>query len=188
MDSIRQLFLRAKHWQIFFLLLGTYVVAVISVTLLSPKLQPGVGHNPVGLILLVAAGIAPYVFSICGWLWAAGLLFNANLRPELRLRTGFFRFAIVYVIFGFVFGLPIFWASTQIQQRWLLLPQFFGFICIIYILSFAAKTFVTLHRGRRSLLWNYGGDMIQFLALPLFVWRIQPQINQVYAANQQRVA
>jgi hypothetical protein len=134
-----------------------------------------------------AAGIAPYVLSIFGWLWAAGFLFNANLKPDLRLRTGFFRFAIVYVACGLVFGLPIFWASNQIQQRWLLLPQFFGFICIIYILNFTAKAFVTLNRGRRSLLWNYGGDMIQFLALPLFVWKIQPRINRLYATAQKRV-
>jgi hypothetical protein len=187
MDSIRQILLRAKHWQIFFLLLGTYVLSVVVTTRLSPKLKPGIGNNPVGLTLLIAAGIAPYVLSIFGWLWAAGFLFNANLKPDLRLRTGFFRFAIVYVACGLVFGLPIFWASNQIQQRWLLLPQFFGFICIIYILNFTAKAFVTLNRGRRSLLWNYGGDMIQFLALPLFVWKIQPRINRLYATAQKRV-
>ncbi len=187
MDSIWQLFLRAKHWQIFSLLLGTYVLSVIATMRLSPKLQSGIEHNPVGLILLIAAGIAPYVFSTFGWLWAAGLLFNANLKPDLRLRTGFFRFAIVYVIFGLVFGLPIFWASSEIQQRWLLLPQFFGFICIVYILNFAAKAFVTLNRGRRSLLWNYGGDMIQFLALPLFVWQIQPRVNRLHATAQKWV-
>ena len=40
-DSISQIFLRAKHWQIFFLLLGTYVLSVIATTRLSPELKPG---------------------------------------------------------------------------------------------------------------------------------------------------
>ncbi|HXY79466.1 MAG TPA: hypothetical protein VEI08_02395 [Candidatus Bathyarchaeia archaeon] len=186
-DKVADLLLRAKHWQIFFLLLGTYVLAVMATTRLSPRLSPRTGHEVAWATLLIGAGIAPYVLSIFGWLWAAGLLFNANVKPELRLRTGFFRFAVVYVVLGFIFGLPIFWASNQIQQRWLVLPQLFGFICIIYILNFAAKAFVTIRRGKRSLPWHYVGYMVQFLALPLFVWQIQPQINRLYAAAQESV-
>lgn len=187
MDSIWQIFLRAKHWQIFFLILGTYLLSVAATSRLSPRLRPGIGQNAVGLILLIAAGIVPYVFSLFGWLWAAGLLFNANLEPDLRLRTGFFRFAIVYAVFGLVFGLPILWASDEIQERWLLLPQFFGFICIIYILSFMAKAFVTLKRGQPSRLWHYSGAILQFLILPVSVWHLQPRINLLYATAQKRV-
>ena len=188
MDSISQIFLRAKHWQIFSLLLGTYALSVLTTTKLSPKLKPGIEHNPTGLILLIAAGIAPYILSNFAWLRAAALLFNANLKPELQLRTGFFHFAIVYAVLGFVFGLPFSWASNQIQQRWWPLPEFFGLICMIYILNFTAKAFVTLGRGRLSRPWNYGGKTIEFLIPALFVWTIQPRINQLYAAGQKQVA
>ena len=188
MSRIADVFLRAKHWQIFCLLLGTYVLAVITTTRLSPRLRPAAWHDLAWPLLLTATGIAPYVASIFGWLWAAGCLFNANLRSDLKMRTGFFRFAVVYVVLGFVFGLPIFWASDQTQQRWLLLAQFFGFVCIIYILRFAAKAFATLNRGRRAPPWQYSGYMVQFLALPLFVWQIQPRINRLYASAHDRLA
>ncbi len=179
-NSIQGTFLRAKHWQIFFLFVGTYVLSVLATTRLSPKLKPGIADNPVGLILLIAVGIAPYVLSICGWLWAAGMLFNANLSSDLRLRTGFFRFACAYTVFGLTLGLPVTWASNEIEQRWLLLPQLFGVICVVYILYFTAKTFVTLNRGRRSALESQASYMVQFLAAPLFVWRIQPYVNRLY--------
>jgi hypothetical protein len=186
MDSIQEIFLRAKHWQIFFLLLGTYALSVLATTRLSPKLKPGIAHNPTGLILLIAVGIAPYVLSICGWLWAAGMLFNANLSSDLQLRTGFFRFATIYAVFGLSLGLPVTWASNQVQRQWLELPQLFGVICIVYILKFTAKTFVTLNRGRRSAPWSYFRYMVQFLAAPLFVWQIQPQLNRLYAKSQRK--
>lgn len=188
MDFIRQILVRAKHWHIFFLLIGTYALSVLAVTQLSPKLKPGIEHNSISLCLLIAAGIAPYILSVFGWLWAAGSLFNANLQPELRLRTGFFRFAIVYAVLGLVFGLPVLWASNQRQQDWLTLPAFFGVICIVYIMKFTAKTFANLNRGRRSSLWNYGGYMVEFLSIPLFVWKIQPRINRLSATAEKPTA
>lgn len=182
-----QIFLQAKHWQIFFLLFGTYMLSVLATTRLSAKVKPGIEHNPIGLILLMALGIAPYVLSIFGWLWAVGSLLNANLQSDLRSRTGLFRFAIVYAVFGLVFGLPIAWASNEIEQRWLFVPQCIGVICILYTLNFTAKAFATLYRGRRSRLWNHSGYLIELLALPVFVWALQPRINQLCATAQRRL-
>src|SRR6266850_1814491 len=108
MDTIASLFLRAKHWQIFLLLVGVGfvgdVVAIassISVTAQSPEVFGKIGL-PLGFVMTL------FMFCFLGWFWSMGSFLSSIVQPPLRLKTGFFRFALVYPgLYIFVF-MPLF--------------------------------------------------------------------------------
>src|SRR5258708_34562 len=104
MDMIANVFLRAKHWQIVFLLVGVGFVGDIvaiessmSVTAQSPE-----GFGKIGLPLGFV--MALFMFCFLGWFWSMGSFLSSILQPPLRLKMGFFRFALFYPgLYIFVF-------------------------------------------------------------------------------------
>jgi hypothetical protein len=96
MDAIARFFLRAKHWQIFLLLVGVgfigdaaLVASSMSATAQSPKDFGKLGL-PFGIVTVL------FMFCFLGWFWSMGTFLSSMVSPSIRLKTRFFRFALVY--------------------------------------------------------------------------------------------
>src|SRR5229473_3079673 len=116
MGAVVKFFVRAKHWQIFLLLFGIGYVGGSTAMLLSLT----TARSPEEFLKIsLPFGFVMVLFMLClaAWLWSMGSFLNSIGQPALRLRLGFFRFALLYptvyififlALFGFspsVFGL-----------------------------------------------------------------------------------
>src|SRR5260370_33145840 len=108
MGTVATYFLRAKHWQIFLLLFGIGWVGGIAAMLLdlvtarSPEEFLKISL-PFGFVMVL------FMFCLLAWLWSLGSFLSSVVHPELRLKMGFFRFALAYA----AFYIPIFFFLSQ---------------------------------------------------------------------------
>jgi len=95
--AIANFFLRAKHWQIFLLLYAPPTVAEFSaVGVISATLGSWYNFGPGGFFFLGVMVL--YLLCFLAWFGSMGLFFRSIVKPELRMETQFFRFALVYPV------------------------------------------------------------------------------------------
>jgi hypothetical protein len=83
--KLTSFFCRARHWQVFVLVWGAYVIGGV-----------GVVNNPQRTPLYSEAAILLFVLLFAGWLWSIGSFPFSIAKPALRLNIRFFRFAIIF--------------------------------------------------------------------------------------------
>ncbi len=140
MDLVTSFFLRAKHWQIFLLVFGVYALGQIWAlnSIVAPRPTENVGGF--GIIFWVL--MALFGFCFLTWFWAMGSFLSSIVRPELKLKLRFFRFALLYSIF-YAFFFFKFVLSTQPVQVFAIIPlHLFAMFCLLYILYFDSKSLV----------------------------------------------
>jgi hypothetical protein len=111
MNMTASFFLRAKHWQVFILVFGVYFVgqmALLGSILASPPSHDVFAKG--GLLGWVVMTLSTLAFFL--WFWSMGSFFSSIVQPELRMKSGFFRVALVYPPFYFVFFIATFQSST----------------------------------------------------------------------------
>lgn len=96
MNLIASFFLRARHWQIFLLLVGVGIVSSIWLVVAAATITP---ENFARITLLDAGLRCINMLFWLAWLWAMGSFLNSIVEPALRLGIGFFRFALIYPVF-----------------------------------------------------------------------------------------
>ncbi len=96
MDMIASLFLRAKHWQMFLLFAGVGFVGdvVALASSISATAQSPENSLKIGLPFEIVTRL--FMFCFLGWFWSMGSFLSSVVQPSLRLKMGFFRFALVY--------------------------------------------------------------------------------------------
>jgi hypothetical protein len=182
MNVIARFFLRAKHWQIFLLLFGITIlgdVAVISDSI-SETAQSPEAFGKVGLLF----GVVMVLFMFCflAWLWSMGSFLNLIVQPTLRLKMGFFRFALIYPIVY----LPVFmWLFQSISLDpglfAVIFPlHFFAMFCMFYLLCFVSKSLVLAETSKSASFYDYAGPFFLIWFFPIGVWFTQPRINRLY--------
>jgi hypothetical protein len=176
--------LRAKSWQIFLLLGGTYLLGSFGIV----SLESTNGQGPSALVsmrtlLLAEAFMAPCVLSTASWLWSMGSFLNSGLKPELRVRSGFFRFALVFATLYLLAGLPLFLIEEPGVERFTITLHLFALVCMLYTLGFVAKCLVTKNRGETVVFRDYTMQFFLLFFAPIGIWLIQPRINQLYAES-----
>ena len=96
-EAIANFFLRAKHWQIFLLLYAAPTVAEFSaVGVISATIRSWHNFGPGGFFFLGVMVL--YLLCFLAWFGSMGLFFRSIVKPELRMETQFFRFALVYPV------------------------------------------------------------------------------------------
>jgi hypothetical protein len=180
MNVIARFFLRAKHWQIFLLLFGITIlgdVAVISDSISETAQSP---FGKAGLLF----GVVMVLFMFCflAWFWSMGSFLNLIVQPTLRLKMGFFRFALIYP----VVYLPVFmwlFQSISLDPRLfvVILPlHFFAMFCMFYLLYFVSKSLVLAETSKSASFYDYAGPFFLIWFFPIGVWFTQPRINRLY--------
>jgi len=175
MNWLRNLFLRAKHWQIFLIFAATMLLAQIAMfnsMQLGTVLDFGKG--------LLAFWRVTWLSALCFnvWFWAMGSFLNAIVGQRLRPSLGLFRFALIYPLLY----LPIFMISFPQQPALLaiILPlHLIAMFCGFYLLNFVARNLSLAEMGKRVRFSDYAGTFFLLWFFPLGVWIVQPKINRL---------
>lgn len=179
MNEIARLFLRAKHWQIFLWIFGVFFVGHIAIT--NSFVAEGSAEDMRGAFPLFGLFMALFMYSFLGWVWSMGSFLASIVPTSLRLRMGFFRFALVYPpihIFVFI----AFLGGPNPSMFALIFPFYlFAMFCMFYNLYFVSKSLVLAETGKTASFYDYAGPFFLIWFFPIGIWIIQPRINRIYA-------
>jgi hypothetical protein len=183
MNAIVGFFVRVKHWQLFLLFLGGLFIGQIAIFISfataaqSPEdlMKPG---------LLLGGVMILFMYCFLGWFWSMGFFLSSLVSPSLRLRMGFFRFALAYPAV-YVFALIAFFRSPTPTFLASIFPfHLFAMFCMFYSLYFVSKSLVLAETGKLASFYDYAGPFFLLWFFPIGVWIIQPRINRLYDQNR----
>jgi hypothetical protein len=181
MHAFQSFFLRSKHATIFFLLFAPYALSFVS---LIYSFQP----RSQGFVLF-ALSMAVLAFVGVSWAWSAGIFLNSVLPLELKRKTGFFSFALIYpFVYGVVFVKNFILANPPRNPTVLgliALQHLFGMFCTIYVIYFVSKSLALAESGHSVSFYEFAGPFFLLFFFPIGIWLIQPRINDLYAKWEQ---
>jgi hypothetical protein len=180
MHSVTQLFLRAKHWQLFMVLVGLMSAGEVAEIVASVQ-SPGTTRLGLPLAILMEAGM----LCCLGWYWALGSFLNSVVSPQLRPAIGFFRFAVVYPALYVPLFLVAFPFSGPISFPIILPLHFLAMGCVFYALYFVSKNLALAETARDVEFYDYAGPFFLLWFFPIGIWIVQPRINRLYATREQ---
>jgi len=181
MSALANFFLRAKHLQIFLLLFGIRYLGG-SAAILIPWLTSS--RSPEDLLrvpLSFEFVMVLFMFCLVAWLWSMGSFLSSIGQPSLRLKRGFFRFALVYpAVYIFAF-LALFGAFKPMLIAVIFPLHLFAMYCMFYDLYFVSKSLALIETGDLASFYDYAGSFFLLWFFPIGIWYIQPRINRLYA-------
>lgn len=197
------LFLRAKHWQIFlFTFALPLLIEIILIANMMENIFANVSRNippdPESffsffkifpILMIVAMG------ALFGWMFSIAMGLQKMLPPVIKMKTTlfklFFFFPVVYILafclfFAFVFGSllhiepgggppPIIFAGFAI-----IFPlHLFSMFCMFYTINFVAKTIKIAELQRNVTFSDYIAEFFLVWFHFVGVWVLQPRINKM---------
>ena len=179
METIKDIILRAKHWQVFIILVILPLIAEFATTLLIPgDVNPSNGET-----LLSMTTMFFYLACVLAWFWAVGSFSSSIVAPDLQMKDGFFYFALIYPLLYIPLFISIVFKPGPTTL--LISPlHLFGMYCMFYALYFVSKSLAMAETGRSVTFYEYAGPFFLIWFYPLGVWLIQPKINQLYAPRR----
>jgi hypothetical protein len=159
--------LRAKHWQIFIILISA---------MLSGHFLYFLGMKT-GLIDIIAMFLFAFTFS--AWLisisWGASRKLPHDLQSSIKPMIVCLVLFIFYVSFGtgYLFSLP-----GGIPSYGLVI-HILSIFAIFYAMGFTAKQLIKVKLGKNITFSQYIGHVFLFWFFPIGVWLIQPAVNKL---------
>ena len=188
------LFLRAKHWQLFTLGFGApfvflfvfFIIAFFSI----------VNQNEPSPILFISFFVIHILLTFLssfiqfGWIWSIATRLDELIPTPLKSNTKWFKaaalFPSVYIFFFLIF--IIFLVSQTIYSNgeppigffFLIFPlHFLSMACMFYCLFVSAKTIKTATEQRQVGFGDFFGEFFAIWFFPIGVWILQPTINDL---------
>ena len=183
MKMISRFFLRAEHWQVFLIVMGTYVGGSVAMAYSFPTLRITVGIDTKRQFL-AGAMMAVAMSGLLAWFYSIGYFFNSITRPELRLKTSFFLFSVGYppIFFAFYLG-NIIGDKTRIGA--FIFPLLILYmVCILYLLYFVSKSLVLAETEKPATFYEFAGPFFLLWIFPIGIWYVQPRVNRLYAERK----
>ncbi|MFI5160405.1 MAG: hypothetical protein ACHQHN_03970 [Sphingobacteriales bacterium] len=195
------LFLRAKHWQIFLLTFGLpFVFQIVMMVNIFSNLM--VNHNP-GMILDYFK-FFPIMMLLCvgtlfGWLWSVGMRLQKMVPATVNMKTTrfkiFFFIPVVYILLlmgflTFVFSSGVIFSGGQPNPEiFYLFPiifplHLFSMFCIFYCIFFVAKTIKTVELQRTVVFSDFMAEFFLVWFNLIGIWILQPKINKMADGNK----
>lgn len=206
------LFLRAKHWQLFLLIFA--LPMLLHMVFVGIVMSRAVANdNPAeifGLFKWFPVLMIVYTFGLFGWLWSVGVGLQKHLPEGVTMKVGRFKIflgiAMAYIIllscwmayfFGYVVDDLIQYQEFGEHQappdlsflKWLtvIFPMhIFSMFAIFYSFYFNAKTFRSIELGRQARSDDYLGQFFLFWFWFVGVWIMQPKINKIVDGTLKR--
>jgi len=173
------IFLRAKHWQIFLLLFAIPTIAEFSaIGVIPARIRSWHDLGAGGFFFLGVMVL--YLLCFLARYGSMGFFFRSIVKPELRMETRFFRFALIYpVVYVPVFSLLVI-PDTGVPV-WVILPlHLVCMVCLFYLLYFVSKNLVLAETGKQVSFYEYAGPFFLLWFFHIGVWIVQPKVNQLY--------
>jgi hypothetical protein len=195
---ITDLFLKAKHWQLFLLLFGIpmafeiYIMFTIMSDEWDPFRNPESASNPFLFFPIMMLFMLGTFF---GWFWSIGVGLQPKLPKEIKMNAAFFKWS-VWIPFGYTTALSL-WAGILVTNVFntsrrgygpgpimasggiLLILHLFAMFCIFYDMYFAAKTLKSVELQREAKFSDFAGEFFLIWFFPIGIWIIQPRVNQL---------
>lgn len=195
-------FLRAKHWQLFIIILGIplifqlYLMNSIFSEVFAGN-EPNVDYMldfmkyyPIVMILVIG--------TLFGWMWSISMGLRSKIPEELRPATNLFRIfffvPLVYLI-GLAYLMSTFFqgfmelAATNTPPdidpsifdiaTFIVPLHLFSIFCMFYCFYFTAKTFKTAELQKAVTFSDFIGEFFLVWFSPIGVWIIQPKVNEM---------
>lgn len=86
--------------------------------------------------------IVPMMCCLLGWYWSMGTFLNLRVPSALRLKSGFFRFALVYPAIYVLFFIGVFKILNAVLLSLIFPLHFLTVFCLFYLLYFVSKSLV----------------------------------------------
>lgn len=200
------IFHRAKHWQLFSILIGTPLLfQLIGMVYMSSTFSPqSLLDGPPelsGFFWIFIPMMFIVLFLIFGWQWSIGSGLKDKLPRSARLNFKLYRaFTIVPIVYfiahiSFVFVMfsrmeNAFYSGNPFEMFQLILPMLLGMallipfalfasFCMFYGFYFCAKTLKSIELGREAELNDYIGYFFLFWFNFVGFWIIQPSVNRI---------
>lgn len=179
-----EIYLKAKHWQIFTLLIGVpFVLQIIFL----------VNYGIDMMIVLMPILTILYIVIFFGWFWAVGTKLNCKLPSTVTLNLKLFRILLAVAII-YMFGISIYmsmvamgliesdsspiFAMNDITN--VIFPiHIFSMYCMFYSSWFIAKTIKSIEFQRAVSFSDFAGVFYLLWLFPIGIWIIQPRINKI---------
>jgi hypothetical protein len=199
------LFLRAKHWQLFLLTFGVMIIAysaimyfvfsdLISLTAAGRQPDPMVMFRYMKLLPLFVVFV---VLVMMGWYWSVGVGLQTKLPATVTMKTNWFKLCLivpaVYIVLMMVFINYVFevvgsgespdsiaFPSMMVFPLIVMPLQLFTIFCYFHNMYFVAKTLKTVELQRPTTFSDFIGEFFLTWFFPIGVWILQPRINALH--------
>ena len=187
------IFLKAKHWQLFllhfaipFMMYFLGMIAMIAFLASQNIHMPyyGLTFMPYFIIIGLIAAVVQY-----GWMWASGILLNKRLPEELRMNTTFFKVCFFYPILYLPVFLIVFMVYVlSIPPEPIAFPfvflafipfHMFAVFCQFYCYYFIARVIKTNEMGTHTTINDYIAEIFMIWFFFIGIWFMQPKINKM---------
>lgn len=192
------LFLKAKHWQLFVLSTGIPIMIYFvmmgyffsNITVYPPNSAMPDIDAVFGMMYLMPILMILLMGILFGWYWSIGVGLQSKIPEHLRLNVNLFKtFLLIPAIY--IVGLAIF-MSTMVRGAFFIaavvnigmigffmLVHLFNMFCIFYCMYFVAKTYKIAELQRPVTFSDYIGEFFLVWFYPVGVWILQPEINRM---------
>jgi len=200
-----EIFLRAKHWQLFIFTFGIpLVLQIFLMANIFSSLLHNPTHNP--MVVFSYFKIIPVILifsmgTLFGWFWAVatGLqkMIPAGVTMKISLFKVFFFMPLIYIlliVIGAMFLMNLNLGDIKDPTVFLLVfaiifpLHFFSMFCIFYCLYFVAKTIKLVELQRDVIFSDYMGEFFLTWFFVIGVWIIQPRINKMVAERDDELS
>jgi hypothetical protein len=190
MRAIKNIFLRAKHWQIFCLLVVLPFVIEIAVKInfgagvdLATREDPFEGRE-----MAILLSLATFLSFSCTLVWfcSTGSFLSSTVPPRIRMNARTFHFALIFLpmYFAVILLLAAFNRGHSVLAGVLIVPlNLLTMYCLLYLLYFVSKNLAMAELGSRVSFSDYSTSFFFLVFFPIGIWFIQPRINRVYAVS-----
>ena len=192
------IFLKAKHWQLFSMLIGLPLLGyAITFALFfgyatTTNDLDATTLKSFAIIIPCVALIVMYV--LFGWFWSIAIGLQTKVPNTVKMKVKkfkiFFFIPLIYIlsvlVFMALFGLSDFEAEPDLNSALpfglltIMLPlHFLSIFGIFYSLYFVAKTYKTVELQREVSFSDFAGEFFMIWFYFIGVWIIQPKINEM---------
>lgn len=183
--------LRIKHWQIFLMTGGLFIIASILTVILQVMTQ--IDHSKdakyfLSMIAPIMNGVLIWnLFFLFTWLWLVVRELHKKLPQEVKININAFK---LYFTAPIVYGLVVFFliknTNIFIDQMMIFVPfNILAGISIILCFRYTSKLLNSVLLQHEAKAKDYFEDffMIWFF-IPIGVWFIQPKINNIISTEK----
>lgn len=178
MNSIERFFLRARHWQIFLLLVGVcFLGQMIVVSSMATQMRAPEDFDRTARFF--GAVTVVFMLFFLGWFWSMGSFLTSIISEPQRLPLRYFRLSLIYPAIYVTYFFSVFSASRPPSA--LIVPfHLLAMFCMFYNLYFVSKSLVIAETGRAASFYDYSGPFFLTWFFPIGIWAIQPRINRLF--------
>ncbi|NPD46821.1 MULTISPECIES: hypothetical protein [unclassified Lentimicrobium] len=177
-------FLRAKHWQIFTLLI--IIPVSLQIFLLA--------IDDLDLLLVISpAFVILYIVIFFGWLWAVGTKLHHKLpakrRPNLMLFKVILLVPIIYILGISIYLSMVIMGSVPSDSPSLFIMNdiirevfplhMLSMFCLFYTFWNNAKTIKSIELQRPVTFSDFSEEFFLMWFFPIGIWVIQPRVNKM---------